>query len=87
MRVYMNTVFLLMAEFETSQIPLATIAEKYLKMSSTTAERKANAGELPIPTYRLNDSQKSPRIIHVNDLAEYIDRQRNDAVAEFKRTK
>ncbi|WP_200904281.1 pyocin activator PrtN family protein, partial [Xenorhabdus sp. GDc328] len=29
----MNTTFLLMAEFETSQIPLSAIAERYLKMS------------------------------------------------------
>lgn len=42
--ISMNTAFLLMAEFGTSQIPLADIAEKYLKMSQTTAERKANAG-------------------------------------------
>ena len=85
--ISMNTAFLLIAEFGTSQIPLADIAEKYLKMSQTTAERKANAGELPIPTYRLNDSQKSPRMIHVNDLANYIDKQRNDAVVEFNRTR
>ncbi|MGG4608667.1 pyocin activator PrtN family protein [Providencia sp. Me31A] len=83
----MNTMFLLLAEFETSQIPLADIAERYLKMNPTTAERKANAGELPIPTYRLNDSQKSPRIIHINDLATYIDKQRNDAIIEFNRTR
>ena len=85
--ITLNTAFLLMAEFGTSQIPLAAITDKYLKMSQTTAERKANAGELPIPTYRLNDSQKSPRIIHVNDLATYIDQQRNDAVIEFNRSK
>lgn len=85
--IAMNTAFLLMAEFGTSQIPLADIAEKYLKMSTTTAERKANACELPIPTYRLNDSQKSPRMIHVNDLATYIDQQRNNAIIEFNRTK
>ncbi|MGO2337081.1 pyocin activator PrtN family protein [Providencia sp.] len=83
----MNTAFLLMAEFGTSQIPLADIAEKYLKMNQTTVERKANAGELPIPTYRLNDSQKSPRMIHVNDLATFIDKQRDDAIIEFNRSK
>ncbi|MDD9340329.1 MAG: pyocin activator PrtN family protein [Providencia heimbachae] len=83
----MNTMFLLMAEFETSQILLSDIAEKYLKLNPTTVERKANAGELPIPTYRLNDSQKAPRIVHVGDLAKYIDQQRNNAIAEFNRTR
>ncbi|SFN64992.1 pyocin activator PrtN family protein [Xenorhabdus japonica] len=81
----MNTVFLLMAEFETSQIPLSVIAEKYLKLSPTTAERKANEGKLKIPTYKMNDSQKSPRIVHLHDLAEYIDEQRELAVKELER--
>ncbi|MBI6547827.1 pyocin activator PrtN family protein [Xenorhabdus lircayensis] len=81
----MNTAFLLMAEFETSQIPLSNIAERYLKMSPGTAERKANEGKLDIPTYKLNDSQKSPRIVHVNDLAAYIDQQRARAVQELER--
>nr|WP_306309355.1 pyocin activator PrtN family protein [Xenorhabdus anantnagensis] len=76
----------MMAEFETSQILLSDIAEKYLKMSAATAERKANEGKLSIPTYRLNDSQKSPRIVHVHDLAIYIDRQREAAVLEIQRS-
>ncbi|WP_086956491.1 pyocin activator PrtN family protein [Xenorhabdus innexi] len=81
----MNTTFLLMAEFETSQIPLSAIAERYLKMTAGTAERKANEGKLKIPTYKLTDSQKSPRIVHVNDLAKYIDEQRALAVKEVER--
>ncbi|MDX7993213.1 pyocin activator protein PrtN [Xenorhabdus sp. psl] len=81
----MNTALLLMAEFETSQIPLSIISERYLKMSPGTAERKANEGKLNIPTYKLTDSQKSPRIVHVNDLAAYIDEQRELAVKEVER--
>ncbi|MBI6550125.1 pyocin activator PrtN family protein [Xenorhabdus lircayensis] len=81
----MNTALLLMAEFETSQIPLSDIAVRYLKMSPGTAERKANEGKLDIPTYKLNNSQKSPRIVHVNDLAAYIDQQRARAVQELER--
>ncbi|PHM50179.1 MULTISPECIES: pyocin activator PrtN family protein [Xenorhabdus] len=81
----MNTVFLLMAEFETSQILLSAIAEKYLKLTPATAERKAIEGKLKFPTYRMNDSQKSPRIVHVHDLAEYIDKQRELAAKEVER--
>ncbi|WP_187650766.1 pyocin activator PrtN family protein [Xenorhabdus indica] len=81
----MNTAFLLLAEFETSQIPLSSIAERYLSMSPGTAERKANEGKLNIPTYKLTDSQKSPRIVHVNDLAAYIDKQRELAEKEVER--
>ncbi|MDR0219491.1 MAG: pyocin activator PrtN family protein [Enterobacteriaceae bacterium] len=81
----MNTALLLMAEFGTSQIPLSDMAERYLKMTPGTAERKANEGKLSLPTYKLADSQKSPRIVHVNDLAEYIDKQREIAVKEVER--
>lgn len=80
----MNTVFLLMAEFETSTIPLAVIAERYLGMRPSTADKKAGAGQLPIPTFRIGDGQKSPRMVHVSDLAEFIDTRRKAAKEELK---
>lgn len=80
----MNTMFLLMAEFETTTPALADIAERYLGMKPTTADKKAGCGELPIPTFRIGDGQKSPRMVHVADLAEYIDNQRKAAKAELK---
>ncbi|MDI6636799.1 pyocin activator PrtN family protein [Pantoea dispersa] len=80
----MNTVFLLMAEFETSTIPLSVVAERYLGMRPATADKKAGCGELPIPTFRIGNSQKSPRIVHVSDLAEFIDNQRKAAKQELK---
>ncbi|WP_272529223.1 MULTISPECIES: pyocin activator PrtN family protein [unclassified Providencia] len=79
----MNTVFLLMAEFETSQIPLSVVAEKFLNLTSSYADRQAALGKLPFPTYR-DDSQKAPRMVHISDLAEWIDQQRNIAKKEMK---
>ncbi len=81
----MNTMFLLMAEFETSTIPLASISERYLGMKPSTAEKKAGCGELDIPTFRLGNSQKSPRMVHVSDLAEFIDKRREEAKEELKK--
>ncbi|OKP02574.1 pyocin activator PrtN family protein [Xenorhabdus eapokensis] len=75
----MNTVFLLMAEFETATIPLSDIAERYLGMKPATAEQKASLGLLPLPTFRCNDSQKSPRMVHVSDLATLIDTKRKES--------
>lgn len=80
----MNTMFLLMAEYETSNILLADIAEKYLGMASTTANKKAAAGLLPFPVYRLGISQKAAWVIHVQDLAEHIDTRRKTAKAEWQ---
>lgn len=80
----MNTMFLLMAEYNTASIPLADICEKYFGMKVATADKKASLGKLPIPTFRMGDSQKSPRMIHVKDLADYIDKQRDRGVEYFK---
>ncbi len=80
----MNTMFLLMAEFETATIPLADISERYLGMKPATADKKAGAGTLPIPSFRLGDSQKAPRMVHVKDLADFIDQRRTEAAKEFR---
>lgn len=80
----MNTVFLLMAEFNSPTIPLSQIAERYLGMKPETANKKANAGDLPIPSFRLDDGQKAPRIVHVKDLADYIDQKREEAKKELE---
>ncbi|WP_272670858.1 pyocin activator PrtN family protein [Providencia sp. PROV147] len=80
----MNTVFLLMAEFETSQIPLSVVAEKFLNLTPSYADRQAALGKLPFPTYR-DDSQKAPRMVHISDLAEWIDKRRCEARKEFSK--
>ncbi|WP_099257775.1 pyocin activator PrtN family protein [Erwinia amylovora] len=61
-----------MAEFETSTIPLAVIAERYLGMRPSTADKKASCGELPLASFRIGAGQKSPRMVHVSDLAELL---------------
>lgn len=68
-----------MAEFNTATIPLNLIAERYLGMKPATASRKADAGDLSIPSFRMNDSNKAPRVVHVRDLADYIDKEREKA--------
>ncbi|KHN50691.1 pyocin activator PrtN family protein [Pectobacterium fontis] len=80
----MNTMFLLMAEFNTATIPLSSIAERYLGMKPATADKKAGAGDLPIPTFRLGDTQKAPRMVHVKDLADFIDSRRIEAQRELR---
>ncbi|OCG72946.1 pyocin activator PrtN family protein [Gilliamella sp. Occ4-3] len=79
----MNTVFLLMAEFNTPTIPLSQIAERYLGMKPETANKKAICGELSIPTFRLDQGQKAPRIVHIKDLADFIDMKREEAKKEL----
>jgi hypothetical protein len=80
----MNTVFLLMAEFNTSQIPLENICGKYLAMSAPEAKRKANVQRLPFPVYR-GQSQKTPHLVKVEDLAKYIDEQHSKANEDWRK--
>lgn len=73
--VGMNTMFLLMAEYGTATVPLGQVCEKYFGLKPATAEKRAAMGGLPIPTFRAAESQKAPRMIHIQDLADHIDAQ------------
>lgn len=83
----MNTLFLLMAEFNTPDIELSSVCQKYFGMSPSTAEAKANACQLPVPTYRIGASQKAKRCINIQDLAEHIDRMRAQGREEWERVR
>jgi hypothetical protein len=79
----MNTVFLLMAEYESPTIPLVPVAEKYLQMSERKAKNLASTQELPFPVLRGGESQKSGWFVHIDDLARYIDMQREKARGQW----
>ena len=78
----MNTTFLLMAEYGTAVIPLEIVAERYLGLDTRAAKARAKHGELPFPAYR-DASQKAPWLVHVSDLAEWIDAERAKARADL----
>lgn len=71
----MNTMFLLMAEYGSATVQLSQVCEKYFGLKPSTAEKRAAMGDLPIPTFRVAESQKAPRMIHIQDLANHIDEQ------------
>jgi hypothetical protein len=75
----MNTLFLLMYEFNSVHVPLETIAEKYLHLNRKDALQRANGNELPFPTFRATRSQKSTVMVDVRDLANWLDECRNQA--------
>ncbi|KAF1368760.1 pyocin activator PrtN family protein [Yokenella regensburgei] len=80
----MNTMFLLLAEFESPTIPLDEVAQRYLNMSPQVAAVRAAANELPFPTFRMGASQKAPRMVHIRDLADFIDTQKAAAKKEWE---
>ena len=46
--------------------------------------RKVGAGDIAIPMIRMEASQKTAKGVHINDLADYIDKQANAARKECR---
>jgi hypothetical protein len=80
----MNTLFLLMAQYEgQAVIPLSRVCADYMNLTVEKFKQKQMTGEIDIPVVRLGaQSQKAGLGIHLKDLADYIDRQRQAAVTE-----
>jgi pyocin activator protein PrtN len=72
-----STYFGLLAEFGEAHIPLAKVATKYFGLSFEEARRRAPSN-LPCRPFRLG-GQKSPWLVSAADLADLIDRKRQQA--------
>jgi hypothetical protein len=84
----MNTTVLLMVHYG----PRAAIAvdlvvkDFFPHLSTDTFVRKVALGDINIPLIRIDaSSKKSAKCIHVVDLVQYIDTQREAAIKESKR--
>lgn len=81
----MNTLFLLMAEFDgQAEVALADLCPKYTGMEAAKAKRLAARQALPFPAHRASQSQKSGWLVHLQDLAAYLDSERKKARAEWE---
>ena len=78
-----RTLFLLLAEFGTGQIPLERCCHHF-GMKFEEAKRAAIRQALPVPVFRLG-SQKSPWTVSAEKLAAYIDAKTAEAEREWKR--
>ncbi|MDF3821676.1 pyocin activator PrtN family protein [Leptospira sp. 96542] len=79
----MNTTFLLMAQYNARAIiPVATVVKDYFPhLSVEKFLRKVSVGEIKIPLTRIDgNSQKGARGVHLQDLADYIDARRSEAL-------
>jgi hypothetical protein len=80
------TVFLLMAQYHgKAVISVDEICRDYFPhLDSAKFIRKVGAGDIVIPMIRIEASQKTAKGVHINDLAEYIDRQADAARKECR---
>ncbi|WP_426281661.1 pyocin activator PrtN family protein [Lysobacter soli] len=81
----MKTLFMLMAEYGTGQIPLERCAALFGLTPPEAAKRAARAA-LPVPAFRLA-SQKSPWLVDASALADFLDKQRERAEEEWRRVR
>lgn len=80
----MNTNFALLARFETPVIELKLVCEEFFGIKPKTAQQKVKGCDFPIPTFKLRDSERSPTLIKIEDLADYIDKRYSAAQNEWK---
>ena len=83
----MNTQFLLMAQYDGQAIiPVDLICRDYFPhLTMVKFIRKVVDGSLPLPLIRIENSQKSARGVHLQDLAAYIDDRRAEATKDFNK--
>lgn len=82
----MNTAFLLMAQYDgLAIVPVEKVCADYFPhLRPDQFLRKVGAGEIKLPLVRAETSQKSAKGVHLQDLAEYLDRRRDAARKELE---
>jgi hypothetical protein len=75
--------FFILLQYGSSTVPLARCAELFGFSPDEAAKRAARAA-LPVPAFRCG-SQKSPWLVNVDDLTEYLENQRRQALQEWQK--
>jgi hypothetical protein len=81
-----NTAFLLMVQYNgAAVIPLEMVCRDYFRhLTVEKLLRKILVGEIALPVLRIEKSQKAARGVHLSDLADYLDKQREAALKECR---
>jgi hypothetical protein len=73
----MKTLMMLMARYDgLAVIPLDLVCRDYFRhLTVDKLLRKVMAGDIALPTTRMEASQKAAKGVHIADLAAYLDQQ------------
>jgi len=79
-----NTVFLLVERHNAMPIiPIERVCADYFSsLKVNNLLRKIAAGEIVLPLTRMENSERSAKGVHIQDLADYIDKRRAATVKE-----
>lgn len=82
---HVSTSFLLMAQYGGRAIvPLDEVCRDYFAhLTPDKLVRKVAAGDIRLPVVRMEASQKAAKGVHLSDLADYLDKRRDDARREL----
>jgi len=75
--------FYLLAQFDTGDIPLAEVAEKYFGHGKDEMSKHARNNEYPFPVFRAG-SQRSQWLVSAHHLAEYLDNVKQASEEQHK---
>ena len=78
-----TTIFLVMHQFGSAEIPLEQVCKEHFGMELAQAKRKAAAHDLPVPYYK--KTGKSGYFCSAADWAQYIDDQSATAREQWKK--
>lgn len=67
-------------------VRLDEICERYFGLSKRVAYEYAALNRLPVPTFRLNDSRKSPYMVRIEDLNQVINDASEAAKASWSKS-
>ncbi|UWQ60464.1 pyocin activator PrtN family protein [Leisingera caerulea] len=66
-------------------IPADVVVQDYFQhLTLPKFLRKVNEGQIALPLFSIEASQKSAKGVHLQDLAEYLDRRREEAQRAFR---
>lgn len=61
-------------------IPLEEVAKVHFDMTKEVLTRRIREGTIILPVIEMDDSRKSAKGVHIQDLADYIDSRRAEAL-------
>ena len=80
----MDTLFFLSMRFKSPYVRLSEISEEFFGFTPKTAEQKARACALEIPTFKPRDSERAPTMVNLEDLANFYDKKYAQAQKEWQ---
>ncbi|WP_211828703.1 pyocin activator PrtN family protein [Kistimonas asteriae] len=69
----MNTELMLFARYEKPYVRLEEICDEFFNLCEKKAKVAAASQQLPVPVMRMTESRKSPLMVRLSDLAQYLD--------------